>query len=447
VANETDQKAITADAQPARQLTGADFAVDNPRRIGLLIFFLVFGVFGVWASVAPLDSAAHASGVVTVRSNKKLIQHLEGGIVSQILAQNGDMVAAGQPLLVLDNTQSLAQLEIANAQYAAYKALEARLLAERDGLEQVVYPQSLSAVGGDAQAEMAAQDQVFNARRASLQGAVTVLEQRIEQLQARVLGMRALLESKQELATSFTEELNDVRELLAEGFSDRNRLRELERRAATLRGEAAELSATISSTEMQIGETRLQILQQEKDFRNEVVNLLSETQTRLRDVNERMTALRDIVSRTVIAAPEAGIVNGLQVHTIGGVVTPGNPIAEIIPYADELIIESRISPNDIDRVAVDQLAKIRFSSFNSAVPSIEGRVIHLSADAFTDPSTGATYYTARVEVTAEGLTELGDLLLVPGMPAEVFIATGSRTMMQYLMKPISNALARSLIED
>jgi membrane fusion protein, epimerase transport system len=353
VANKTDQKAITADAQPARQLTGADFAVDNPRRIGLLIFFLVFGVFGVWASVAPLDSAAHASGVVTVRSNKKLIQHLEGGIVSQILAQNGDMVAAGQPLLVLDNTQSLAQLEIANAQYAAYKALEARLLAERDGLEQVVYPQSLSAVGGDAQAEMAAQDQVFNARRASLQGAVTVLEQRIEQLQARVLGMRALLESKQELATSFTEELNDVRELLAEGFSDRNRLRELERRAATLRGEAAELSATISSTEMQIGETRLQILQQEKDFRNEVVNLLSETQTRLRDVNERMTALRDIVSRTVIAAPEAGIVNGLQVHTIGGVVTPGNPIAEIIPYADELIIESRISPNDIDRVAVD----------------------------------------------------------------------------------------------
>ncbi len=221
-----------------------------PKRIGLLIFFLVFGVFGIWASVAPIDGAAHATGIVTVRSNKKVIQHLEGGIVRQILAQNGDMVVAGDPLMILDNTQSLAQLEIANTQYVALKALEARLIAERDGQTQVAYAASLQQAEGGAPAEIAIQNQIFQARRNALQGSVTVLEQRIEQLQSRLGGMGALRETKVELAESFAEELSDVRELLAEGFSDRNRLRELERNASRLRGEAAELTAAISSTEI-----------------------------------------------------------------------------------------------------------------------------------------------------------------------------------------------------
>jgi membrane fusion protein, epimerase transport system len=418
-----------------------------PKRIGLLIFFLVFGVFGVWASVAPIDGAAHASGVVTVRSNKKVIQHLEGGIVRQILAQNGDVVAAGDPLMILDNTQSMAQLEIGNTQYVALKALEARLVAERDGLEQVVYPASLLHADSDAQAEIDIQNQIFEARRNALRGSVTVLEQRIEQLQSRLGGMRALRESKVELSESFAEELDEVRELLAEGFSDRNRLRELERNASRLRGEAAELTAAISSTEIEIGETRLQILQQEREFQNDVVTQLSDTQTRLRDVSERLTALRDVVSRTVITAPDSGIVNGLQIHTIGGVVNPGTPIAEIIPQADELIIEARVSPVDIDRVAVGQHTNIRFSSFSNAVPNIDGRVIHVSADAFVDQQSGMSYYTVRIEVTPDGLAELGNLVLVPGMPAEVFISTGARTLVQYMMKPVTSALARSFIED
>lgn len=421
--------------------------IDKPKRIGLLIFFLVFGVFGIWSAVAPLDGAAHAPGTVIVSLNKQLVQHLEGGIVREIRARNGDSVNAGDPLLILDNTQSLAQLEIANAQFVALRAQEARLIAERDGAEQITFPDELSASDVYARSEMAAHTQLFQTRRNALSGSIEVLEQRIGQLQSQLGGLRALQQSKQDLADSFSEELKDVSALLAEGFADKNRLRELERQAALLRGEAAELTASISSTEIQIGETRLQILQQQREFQNEVATHLAETQTRLKDSTERVTALRDVVIRTVITAPVTGIVNGLQVHTVGGVVPPGTPIAEVVPQSDELVIEARVSPIDIDRVAVGQHATIRFSSFSSSVPNIFGEVVHVSADAFTDPNTGMAYYTARVQVTPEGFTDLGTLTLIPGMPAEIFIATGSRTFLQYLMKPFTNALARSFIED
>jgi epimerase transport system membrane fusion protein len=347
----------------------------------------------------------------------------------------------------LDNTQSLAQLEIANSQYLAMRAMEARLIAERDGLDQVSFPADLSTTDQNALAEIQAQTQVFLTRKAALEGSVEVLEQRIGQLQSRLAGLRALQQSKQDLADSFAEELRDVQSLLVEGFADKNRVRELERNAAQLRGEAAELTASISSTEIEIGETRLQILQQEREFQNEVANKLAETQTALKDAIERVTAIRSIVLRTTITAPVDGIVNGMQIHTIGGIVPPGQPVADIVPQSEELIVEARVSPIDIDRIAVGQEAMIRFSSFSSSVPNIFGNVIHISADALTDPNTGMSYYSARVEVTPEGLQDLGDLTLIPGMPAEVFIATGSRTLLQYMMKPFANALARSFIED
>jgi len=435
------------DSDRSTKVVQVDTSINMPKRVGIGIFVLVFGVFGLWSVLAPIEGAAHGPGVVTVRSNKKLIQHLEGGIVREILAQNGDFVRAGQTLMILDNTQSLAMLEIQNAQYAALKAMEARLLAERDGLTEVVYPEDLLSESRRAGAEIAAQNQIFVARRNSLQGVVSVLEQRVSQMQSRVQGLRALHEAKVELAESFTAELNDVRELFAEGFADRNRLRELERNSASLRGDVADLVATISSAEIEIGETRLQILQQEKEFQNEVVRQLGEVQTQLRDVTERMTALRDVVQRTIISAPEDGLINGLQVHTIGGVVPQGQPIAEIVPISDELIVESRISPTDIDRVALNQHAMIRFSSFGNSAPVIDGTVINISADVVSDQMTGMTFYTARIQVTPEGIEQLQGMTLIPGMPAEVFIQTGSRTFMQYLMKPFSNALARSFIED
>ncbi len=441
----SDVASVVAGDEPTG--SAAITSMTRPKNIGLLMFFLVFGVFGIWASVAPIEGAAHAPGSVTVRSNRQLVQHLEGGIVKEIIARNGDIVRAGDALLILDETQPLAQLEIANLQYLAMRAMEARLIAERDGLEQINFPTDLSAVAQNAQSEISSQTQVFLTRKAALDGSVEVLEQRIGQLQSRLGGLRALQQSKQDLADSFAEELRDVESLLVEGFADKNRVRELERNAAQLRGEAAELTASISSTEIEIGETRLQILQQEREFQNEVANQLAEVQTGLKDATERVTALRSIVQRTTITAPVDGIVNGMQIHTVGGVVPPGQPLADIVPQNEELIVEARISPMDIDRVAIGQEAMVRFSSFASSVPNIFGNVINVSADALTDPNTGMAYYSARVEVTPEGLRDLGNLTLIPGMPADVFISTGSRTLLQYMMKPISSAMARSFIED
>ncbi|MBL4821480.1 MAG: HlyD family type I secretion periplasmic adaptor subunit [Gammaproteobacteria bacterium] len=419
-----------------------------PRRIGLTLLFLIFGIFGSWAALAPLDGAAHAPGIVTVKSYKKLIQHLEGGIVSEIAARDGDFVRAGEPILILDATQSQAQLDIANAQLVALAATESRLISERDSLSEVIYPDFLMSAELNATEEMNAQNQIFRAHRAAQEGSIEVLEQRIEQLQSRSVGLEALKTSREELAASYAEEIEDTRALLSQGFSDKTRLRELERNYATYSGEAAELVANISSTGIEVGETRLQILQLDKELQNDVAESLGETQTSLKDIRERITALQDVVRRTVIRAPEDGVLSGMQAHTVGGVIGAGLPIADLVPQSDELIIEANVSPVDIDRIAIGQEATIRFSAFGrSTVPTIFGKLIGISADRIVDEMTGAPYYLARIEVSPEGLEDLGDLVLVPGMPAEAFINTGSRTFLQYMLNPLTNSMARSFRED
>ena len=447
----TENKKTLSDSKEAHIETEAENTVETsmegPKRVGLIIIFLVFGVFGLWAAMAPLDGAAHAPGTVNVRSYSQVVQHLEGGIISDIMVQNGDMVDAGQPLLEIDNTQSLAQLDIITAQFVALKAREARLIAQRDRLGEVNFPESLDSNDLNARQELASQTSIFSSQKASRESTIEVFEQRIGQLQSKLNGLDARKSAKEELAQSFAEELSDVGELLSQGFSDKTRLRELERNVASLKGDAAELAANVSSTEIEIGETRLQIILTEREFQNDVAGQLGETQTNLNDLTERTNALQDIVNRTVVRAPAAGIVSGMQFHTIRGVVQPGLPIADIVPQSEEFIVDAQVSPNDIDRVAIGMDATIRFSAFGSAVPTIFGEVINLSADRIVDEVTGMPYYLARVVVTEEGKANLGDLILLPGMPAEVFIKTGSRTFLQYLFKPFSNAIARSFIED
>jgi epimerase transport system membrane fusion protein len=431
------------------QTATAKFDTDlkSHKRLGMFLFIVLFGFCGIWAFTAPIDGAARGAGTVTVRSYSKIVQHLEGGIISNIFVENGARVEKGDPILDIDNTQPMAQLEITNSQYIALRALEVRLNAERDGLDRVNYTPAFVSLGQRAQEETKAQIEIFNARRLAFDGSIAVLRQRIEQLQSQILGLRGLQSSKEQLAQSFAEELNDVRELLSQGFSDKNRLRELERSVARLNGEVAELLANIASTEVQIGEARLQILQQGNEFQNQVVTELGEVKTNVNDAVERVKALEDIVSRTVVRAPDTGIVNGLQVHTIGGVIGPGMRIVDIVPEEDDLIVEVQVSPVDIDRVVIGQNATIRFSTFGmGSVPTISGTVINLSADSFPDEVTGS-YYLARVEVNPEALEDMGELSLMPGMPAEVYIATGSRTFFSYLFKPFTNAMARSFRED
>ena len=432
----------------ARNPEGIDItSMERPKYIGTALFFLVFCVFGLWSAVAPLDGAAFAPGKVTVRSYKKVVQHLEGGIVSAILAQDGDLVTSGQTLLLLDDTQPKALMDIENSKFLALKIREARLMAERDGSEQVSYPPNLVQSHPNAESELEAQNEVFEARKEANEGRIGILQQRVEQLRNQIVGMDALQKSKNKLAESFADELADTQQLLEQGFSEKTRLREVERSLASFSGEAAELRANIAAARVQIGETELQIIQETSEFQNSVVTELSEVQTSLIDSTERLTALRDVVSRTTIVAPDSGVVNGMLVHTIGGVVGSGSPIAEIVPESDELIIEANINPNDIDRVSEGQEARIRFSTFGSRAPTVFGKVLSISADSIVDQNSGIAFYLARVEVSEESKKSLGDLTLMPGMPAEVFVNTGSRTLLQYLFKPLSNTAARSFNED
>ncbi len=418
------------------------------KKAGMTVFIILFGFGGAWAAWAPINGAALAPGTVVVKSYSKVVQHLEGGIINDIFVEDGERVLQGDPILDLDNTQSLSQLEIVNGQYIALKALERRLIAERDESPELIYPPSFMPDTERTEEEKRAQVEIFEARASALEAGIAILEQRIDQLETQITGFRGVQTSKETLSVSYQEELADVRELLVQGFSDKNRVRELERNVAQLNGEVAELVATIAATEVQAGEATLQILQQQKEFQNQVVTQLAEVQTGINDTIERKTALEDIVSRTVVRAPESGLVNGLQVHTKGGVVTPGMEIGQIVPETDDLVIEARVSPNDIDRVAIGQRATIRFSTFgNGTVPTIFGKLINISADTFLDQYTGGSYYLARVNVSEESLVDMGDLALMPGMPAEIFIATGSRTFFEYIFKPFSNAMARGLRED
>ena len=426
-----------------------DISPRKPRLVGMWTIFLVFGVFGTWSAVAPLQSAALASGTVEVRDNRKTVQHLEGGIIDVMLVREGDYVNEGQPIIKLDETQDRAQLGITMGQYLAAKAEEARLLAEQAGEPAIGFPDELVASDDTrAKGAMRSQENVFATREKSRTGQEKVLEQKIEQLRSRITGISSLKAGKMELIGSYNQEIADYQKLLERGFSDKVRLREMQREVAKLMSEVADNEASIAEAEIEIGETELEILQLDRSFQAQVADELGDVQTTLFDLEERRRALTDKLERTTILAPVAGVILDMSVTTIGGVVRPGEPILDVVPETDELIVNAQLAPADIDRVRKGQFADIRFTSFNTrTTPVIEGELIGLSADILTDQYTGTPYYSARVEVTEKGMGMLGDLELVPGMPAEVLIKTGSRTLFQYLTAPVTDAFARSMIEE
>ena len=419
------------------------------RNVGMLIVFATFGVFGLWAAFAPMDSSALAPGVLVVKAYKKTVQHLDGGIVSKILTRDGDIVQEGQPLLTLDDAQIKAQLEISLGQNITLAAQVARLSAERDQLKKIDFPALLNAPNNArAQEVKIAETNVFISHKNSHDGQIGVLNQRISQIASKINGLQGQIASKKQLVSSYAEEIKDLKELLAEGFADKQHLRELERNHAIQTGDIAQLEAEIATNQMLMSETRLQILNIQKQFQEEVAGKLSEAQAQLNDAQQRVAANQDKLDRVIIKAPASGMVLGLATHTENGVITPGRPILDIVPQGAELIIEAQVSPMDIDRVTVGLQAEIRFSAFKqSQTPKMEGKVINLSPDRITDEHNGNAYYLAKVEVTPESLKNLGDLQLLPGMPAEVLINTGERTLFRYLAQPASNFFARSFIED
>lgn len=429
------------------------FADDAPiRRLGYLLVIVMFGCFGIWSAFAPLGSAALAPGSVAVEGYRKTVQHLEGGIVKAIHVRDGDNVTKGQVLMELEDTSSRAQLETLRGQLFSSLAREARLIAERDNKTKISYPALLMDEHHDPRAleDMRVQDQSFIIRKHSRDGEIGILKEQRRQLQAKIEGIKAQKASRNSLAGSYNKDLNDFRAMLKEGYVEKQTVTELERRLAQAQGDEGDFSANMATAQTQISEIELKILQIDKEFQREVIDELSKVQAELSELREKTQWLADTVTRTIIKAPEAGMVLGLGVHTIGAVIPPGGHILDLVPQQEKLIIEAQVSPMDIDRVHIGQTTGIRFSAFKSAkTPKVEGLLIALSADRLTDEKNQVSYYLARVEVDKKGLEDLKErgLILLPGMPAEVLINTGDRTFFEYLMQPISNIFARSLIED
>ncbi|ALZ86470.1 hemolysin secretion protein D [Pseudomonas oryzihabitans] len=423
---------------------------DQPiRRLGFAILLVVFGLGGLWAALAPLSSAVLAQGSVTVKSSRKTVQHLEGGILQELRVHDGDRVHAGEVLMRLDDTQDRVQLEAIRSQRVAAQALEARLIAERDDLGDVFFTADDLAVDDQRVREARGSErQIFAARRAARRGEVAVLRNRDVELEQQIRGLEANIQSKVSLAKSYEGEIKDLSDLLKQGFVSNERLRDQERSLSRLQAEIADQRSAIARARVQRGETQLQILQANQRFKAEVASQLADTQSRLYELREQLRGQQDTLDRKVIKAPVDGMVMGLAVHTLGGVVAPGSHLLDIVPGGADLLVEVEIQPADIDRVAQGKLAEVRFSAFKGATTAVlEGELVYVSADRFINEKSGAPYYLARVALTDRGRQELGHRELQPGMPAEVLINTGDRTLLNYLLKPARNAMARSMIEE
>ncbi|MBX8553265.1 HlyD family type I secretion periplasmic adaptor subunit [Pseudomonas cichorii] len=418
------------------------------RYLGYGILIIVFGIFGTWSAIAPLDGAVHAPGVVTVQTYRKTVQHLEGGIVKEILARDGDIVKKGAPLIVLEDAQLRAEYDMVHNQLISSKATEARLIAERDNLSQITFSTMLDTSSQRGLEARDSETQVFNARRSARTGQVLVLKERISQLNAQIQGTESIIKTKDNLEKSYAHEIAELNELLSQGFIDKQRLLEQERKLDVLKSEVAEHRSSIIKTRLHINETQLQILQINKDFNSEVTKNLTDTQTKNYDLEEKSAALSDRLKRIIIRSPDDGMVIGMTVHTVGGVVRQATPLLDVVPSVSDLIVEAQVSTNDINRIAIGKLSDIRFSAFNNATtPVIQGVVTSISADRLTDEKNGLPYYLIKTNVTPEGLKKLGDKKLLSGMPAEILINSGERTLLQYLLQPARDAIAESMIEE
>lgn len=416
--------------------------------IGLALAALGFGGFGVWAAVAPLASAAVAPGVIAADSNRKSVQHLEGGIIAEILARDGDRVEAGQPLMRLDDLETRTMLAQFEAQRGALLAQEARLIAERDGATAVVFPPELT--GGDKTLAEAVngQQRIFASRRASLEGRTQVTRQRIAQIKAQIAALEAQRKAGGEQLALIAEEIRGVEEMVNKGLERRPRLLGLMRQAVELEGTQGEFANRIAQAEEAIAQAELEILGLEADRASEVAIELRDVQARRAELEERLVAARGRWVRRDILAPTAGVVMNLRYFAPGAVAPPGGTILDLVPQDDRLVVEAQVNPTDIDVVHLGLPAKVILSAFKSrAVPPLDGVVIRVSADALKDERSGLTYYAARIEIGPDQLKLLPDVTLVPGMPVETLIVTGERTLLQYLTQPVRDSMRRAFREE
>lgn len=417
---------------------------------GYLLILLVFGLLGGWAAFAKLDRAVVAPAVIAVESNRKVVQHFEGGIVSEIFAREGDHVTDGQVLFRLNDVQARAAADLQRNQLDAAIVLQASLLAERDEASAINWPADLLRRGNEPLTARLMQDQTaqFASRQAARQGQTAILVQRGEQLRQEIRGLEVERRATEQQLVLIRRELSALQDLLRSRLVPVNRVMALEREQARLEGLVGRLLSDAAKAEQAISETQLQIAQLHQRFHEETAAALIETRQKIDDLRERIAVASDVLSRVEIRAPRAGTVLGLRVFGVGQVIRSGEALMEIVPFDDQLVVHAQFAPSDIANLQPGQEVEIRFPAFQArTTPLVLGRLERLSQDRLTDSATGQPYFLGTVSVDKLALPLSLEARLRAGMPAEIFVATGERTALSYLISPLTASLRRAFTEE
>jgi len=410
-------------------------------RFGWLVVLFGFGGFMLWALLAPLDKGVPMSGTVAAQSSRQAVQHQSGGTVQEILVRDGDKVKAGQVVARMNSVVAKSAVEMSEAQYLAAIANMGRLIAERDGLKKINFPQELVARRGEPRVAelMSLQDQLLFSRQSALQSELSAADESIAGLRMQVQGLQEGRDSKKEQMALLKEQLGGMRDLAKEGYVARNRLLDLERTYAQLSGSVSEDIGNIGRSQRQIIELTLRKSQRVQEYQKEVRTQLSDMQRQADAEQARLAAQRFELQNVEVRAPASGTVVGKAVFTNGGVIPAGFRMMDIVPEGDPLVVEGHLPVNLVDKVHPGLPVDLIFSAFNQTkTPHIKGELLTVSADRSVDEHTGMPYYVVKVKVSEAGLKQVAEhhMDIRPGMPVELFVKTGERTMMNYLMRPI-----------
>lgn len=415
----------------------------------LLVLGFMLGL-GTWASLAPLESAAIASGVVESESSRKTIQHLEGGIVSKILVSDGDIVRSGQTLIALDDTRANSEVQSLQSQLWDATARAARLQAEQQRFESIAIPNALeqdSKQNGVAAAAVSAQQFIFQARLQVHESQLAVVRERRRQVEKEIEGLKAQESATGQRVDIVREELDMVATLVNKGLERRPRLLNLQRELADVEGRRGEITAQISRAGQVISEQQATLFKLENERQNEIAKSFRDAQNQIFQLRERLLAARDQLARTEVKAPEDGVITDLRVHTTGGVVGAGAPLMDLVPRQDRLIVTARLRPEDIDVVHPGLNAEVHLLPYNQRrVPRLKGTVVHVSADRLLDKRTDQPYYATKIRVDDTQIVA-NDIQIVPGMPVQVFITTGRGTVALYALRPLLDSFRGAFRED
>ncbi len=429
---------------------GAATHTGRSARIGLWALAIGFGGFLLWAGLAPLDEGVPGHGTVTLDTKSKTVQHLSGGLIKEVLVREGDHVQEGQLLIRLDEAIARANFEGARQRYIGLRAMEGRLLAEQRRQTKITFHPDVIEASEDPQIRevVRTQEQLFDSRRAALQADLQSTEESIQGQVALIQAYDSVMVNRKNQQALLAEELNNTRGLVKEGYAPRNRQLELERAASESSSGVLELQGNTTRAKRAVAELKQRIIVRQQEYRKEVEAQLAEVGREVPGDAEKYRVAKDDLDRIAIKSPATGQVVGLAVQTVGGVISPGQKLMDIVPEDQALLVEARVAPHLIDRVSKDLPVDVRFSSFaHTPQLVVQGKVVSISGDLLVDAHTGAGYYLARVAVTAEGYKKLGKRELQPGMPVEVVFITGERSMLTYLLNPLTKRLAASMKEE